>query len=81
MFETTSVSAVPRYKAHMRGPKVAATPMSKLVNCNRESSLKLDGDSKGFSVDASIATYGPLDRLAECGIVPLIPKVVVIKRG
>lgn len=75
MFESCPIP-VTRYKVGKRGPKAQLAPISKLVNCDRESSLKLDGDSRAFASD--IFPYGPLDRLAEHGIVPLRPKV---KRG
>lgn len=76
MFESVPVGAVIRYRAGVRGPKPATAPVSKLINCDRPSQLKLDGDSRAF--DSSIQPFGPLDRLAVHGIVPTMVKVTVL---
>ena len=79
MIETVSVTTVPRYKAHVRGKLPKTAGISKLIKAEFDSSLKLDGDSRAFSSDQF--AYGPLDRLADCGIVPLIPKVTLVTRN
>lgn len=73
MYETVSVTGIPRYRSHVRGPKPVTEPMSKLLDASRKSKRKLDGDSRAFCSDNF--PFGPLDRLADYGIVPLRAKV------
>lgn len=75
--ETVPVSSIPvnKYRRGVRGVKPVTAPMCKPVSSERESKLKLDGDSRCLCSDQ--LPYGPLDRLAVFGIVPLTPKVIV----
>lgn len=73
-FDTIAGPLIPRYAARVRRMKLSMSK-DKLVKASYSSQRKLDGDSRAFTSGAF--PYGPLERLAESGIVPL--RAVVIR--
>lgn len=75
-FESVAGPTIPRYKRSVRGMRLDMQP-EKLVKASYSSKRKLDGDTRGLCSDSF--PYGPLDRLAENGIVPLRVKVTEVE--
>ena len=71
-FESVDGPSIPRFNRGRKGVNLSMK-RDKLVKASFKSETKLDGDSRAFCSDSF--PFGPLDRLAENGIVPLRCKV------
>jgi len=74
-FESVSGPTIPRYNRSKRGMNLTVKP-DKLVKASYASKRKLDGDSRVLCSDSF--PFGPLDRLADSGIVPFRVKVTEV---
>ena len=73
-FQTVEGPAIPRFKAHVRRMNLSIKP-DRVIKAEYDSTAKLDGDSRAFTSKPTV--YGPLDNLANFGIVPLAAKVAI----
>jgi len=74
--ETVSVTQVVRYRKSICGPRtlsMSPDPIVSATPAESTSPFKSIGDSRGMT---AYIPFGPIDRLALNGIVPIMPKVV-----